>query len=87
VPLLAVGRGEDEWAGDTSGAGGHSCSALAAGDVDGDGSLEIAPGVPDKDVGAADDAGMVYVTRAFGQQLFRDGFETGSKARWSASTP
>jgi hypothetical protein len=73
--------------GGSNGDDDHLGNVIALGDVDGDGALEIALGVPDKDVGTADDAGMVYVTRAFGQQLFRDGFETGSKARWSASTP
>jgi hypothetical protein len=59
---------------------------IALGDVDGDGVLEIAFGVPDKDVGTGEDAGMVYVTRAFGPRVFADGFESGSEAAWSAST-
>jgi hypothetical protein len=60
---------------------------VALGDVDGDGVLEVAIGVPDEDVGAVGDAGIVYVTRVFGPRVFADGFETGNEAAWSASTP
>jgi hypothetical protein len=73
--------------GGSNGTDDHLGNVIALGDVDGDGSLEIALGVPDKDVGTSPDAGMVYVTRAFGRSLFRDGFEAGNKAAWSASTP
>jgi hypothetical protein len=73
--------------GGSNGTDDHLGNVIALGDVDGDGALEIALGVPDKDVGTADDAGMVYVTRAFSPRIFSDGFETGDKGRWSASTP
>jgi FG-GAP repeat len=73
--------------GGSNGDDDHLGNVIALGDVDGDGVLEIALGVPDKDVGAASDAGMVYVTRAFGPRLFSDGFESGNKAAWSTSTP
>jgi hypothetical protein len=73
--------------GGSNGNDDHLGNVIALGDVDGDGSLEIALGVPDKDVGTKADAGMVYVTRAFGPRLFKDGFESGSKAAWSAFTP
>ncbi len=44
-------------------------SVLAVGDVNGDGVLEVAIGVPDEDVGPIVDAGMVYVTRIFDPAL------------------
>jgi hypothetical protein len=65
----------------------HLGNVLALGDVDGDGVLEIALGVPDKDVGSAGEAGMVYVTRAFNPFLFANGFESGTTAAWGGSTP
>jgi hypothetical protein len=73
--------------GGSNGDDDHLGNVIALGDVDGDGVDEIALGVPDKDVGTSADAGMVYVTRAFGPGVFADGFESGSKAAWSASTP
>jgi FG-GAP repeat protein len=73
--------------GGSNGADDHLGNVIALGDIDGDGVLEIALGVPDKDVGTANDAGMVYVTRAFARRLFLDGFESGNKTAWSASTP
>jgi hypothetical protein len=73
--------------GGSNGDDDHLGNVIALGDVDGDGVLEIALGVPDKDVGTNNDAGMVYVTRAFGPRVFSDGFESGNKAAWSTSTP
>jgi len=73
--------------GGTNGDDDQRGNVLATGDIDGDGVVEIALGVPDKDVGTATDAGMVYVTRAFGRRLMVDGFESGNKTAWSASTP
>jgi len=73
--------------GGSNGTDDHLGNVIALGDVDGDGVLEIALGVPDRDVGATTDGGMVYVTRAFGPRVFADGFESGGKAAWSASTP
>jgi hypothetical protein len=75
--FLGGGNGDDD----------HLGNVIALGDVDGDGSLDVALGVPDKDVGGQTDAGMVYVTRAFGRSVFGDGFESGNKGAWSASTP
>ncbi len=68
-------------------AGDRFGSVLALGDVDGDGILEVAIGVPSKDVGADADAGMVYVTRFFGPLLFADGFESGTTSAWAVVVP
>jgi hypothetical protein len=69
-------------------AGDRFGAVLALGDVDGDGILEVAVGVPNEDVGTILDAGMVYVTHFFNAAwVFRDGFEAGNKAAWGGSTP
>jgi len=61
---------------------------LALGDVNGDGVAEVAIGVPHEDIGTIIDAGMVYVTHFFDTAwILSDGFETGDKSAWSASTP
>ena len=87
--LTEVGneRFTETFLGGSNGDDDHLGNVIALGDVDGDGVLEIALGIPDKDVGTGDDAGMVYVTRAFGARVFADGFESGNQALWSASTP
>ncbi len=65
-------------------AGDRFGSVLAVGDVNGDGILEVAIGVPDEDVGSIADAGMVYVTHFFDPAwIFADGFESGDTSAWS----
>jgi hypothetical protein len=58
---------------------------LAPGDFDGDGFADLAVGLPFEDVGATPDAGAINVLYSRG--LFRDGFETGGAAAWSAVVP
>jgi len=66
----------------------HFGSVLAMGDLDGDGTDEVAIGVPDKDIGGPNDAGLVYVTRALDPHwVFGDGFESGGVALWSTEAP
>jgi len=64
----------------------HLGTALALGDIDGDGVLELALGVPDKNVGDLVNAGMVYVTRIL-YLLGNDGFESGNTLAWSGVSP
>jgi hypothetical protein len=72
----------------TAEADAHFGAVLAMGDLDGDGTDELAIGVPDKDSSGHGDAGMVYVTRALDPHwLFGDGFEGGSLSLWSAHQP
>ncbi len=62
-------------------------SVLAAGDIDGDGTAEVAIGVPKQNVGIALGAGQVFVTRRLDPHwIFGDGFD-GQGTGWSASTP
>ncbi|MBP9145358.1 MAG: FG-GAP repeat protein [Thermoanaerobaculia bacterium] len=63
-------------------------SVLAAGDIDGDGTAEVAIGVPKQNVGIALGAGQVFVTRRLDPRwLFGDGFDGQGTGFWSASTP
>jgi hypothetical protein len=74
--------------GGTTETGDRFGSVLATGDVNGDGILEVAIGVPDEDVGSVLDAGMVYVTHIFDPAwIFADGFESGAVTLWGGSAP
>jgi hypothetical protein len=72
--------------GGQNGTDDHLGTVFALGDVNGDGALELALGVPDKDVGADGDAGMVYVTQTL-HLLLDDGFESGNTLAWTSVTP
>ncbi len=62
-------------------------SVLAMGDLDGDGTDELAIGVPDKDTGG-NGSGLVYVTRQFNPHwIFGDGFESAGPTLWAATAP
>ena len=66
----------------------HFGTVLAAADLDGDGKLEVAIGVPEKDVNGQADAGMVYITRAFDPDwIFADSFESNGLLIWSSTAP
>ncbi len=63
-------------------------SVLAMGDLDGDGTDELAIGVPDRDIDGSNDAGLVYVTRFFDPHwIFGDGFESAAVGLWSSHLP
>ena len=63
-------------------------SVLAMGDLDGDGTDELAIGVPDRDIAGPNDAGLVYVTRFFDPHwIFGDGFESAAVGLWSSHLP
>ncbi|MDA8020467.1 MAG: integrin alpha [Thermoanaerobaculia bacterium] len=59
-------------------------SAVAVGDFDGNGSGELAAGIPFRLVSGLPAAGAVLVVRS---ALFADGFETGDTSGWSATAP
>ena len=63
-------------------------AVLAMGDLDGDGTDELAIGVPDRDIDGPNDAGLVYVTRFFDPHwIFGDGFESAAVGLWSSHLP
>ena len=62
----------------------HFGAALAIGDFDGDGAGDLAAAVPGREIGAADDAGIVQILWG---AVFADGFERGSLTAWTLATP
>jgi hypothetical protein len=59
-------------------------SALGIGDFDGDGTGDLAVGVPGRNVGEADLAGTVQLLRG---ALFADGFQSGGTGVWTPVSP
>ncbi len=56
-------------------------ASLAVGDFDGNGSHDLASGVPGEDIGEGVNVGAVSVL--FSTHVFRDGFESGDTSRWA----
>jgi hypothetical protein len=87
--LAPVGQSffSDTTFGGTAQADAQFGQVLLLADLDGDGVNEVVVGVPLRDVGAAEDAGMVYVSRALDPKyVFGDNFESETPlVRWSAS--
>ena len=72
--------------GGTAQTNAHFGSVLAAGDIDGDGTDEVAIGVPQQNIGIALGAGQVFVTRRLDPHwIFGDGFEGQGTGFWSAA--
>jgi hypothetical protein len=59
-------------------------AALGVGDFDGDGTAELAVGLPHREVSGRASAGAVVVLTS---RLFSDGFESGDTGAWSATSP
>ena len=69
-------------------ANAHFGSVLAAGDIDGNGTAEVAIGVPQQNIGIALGAGEVFVTRRLDPHwIFGDGFDGQGTGFWSAAVP
>ncbi|GMU64361.1 MAG: hypothetical protein AMXMBFR36_06350 [Acidobacteriota bacterium] len=77
-------RLQDGLATGPGGAGDRFGHALGVGDFDGDGTGDLAVGVPGRAVGPGDFAGTVQLLRG---ALFADGFQSGSTAGWSLTSP
>lgn len=77
-------RLQDGLATGPGGAGDRFGHALGIGDFDGDGTGDLAVGVPGRTVGPGDFAGTVQLLRG---ALFADGFQSGSTSGWSQTSP
>jgi hypothetical protein len=74
--------------GGTAQANANFGSVLAAGDLDGDGTDEVAIGVPKQNIGIALGAGQVFVTRRLDPHwIFGDGFDGQATGFWSSAVP
>jgi hypothetical protein len=71
--------------GDAAEPGDNFSFYLGAGDFDGDGRDALAVGVPNEDLGATGNEGVVQVLPD--TLLFADGFESSNYFRWSSASP